>query len=107
MLLHDAHGQWPEFIETALHHSATGASRGVRFNQTALAIDAALGGQGIALASRYFVESDLATGRLINPFGITLRSGAAFYVVTARRPRHPSPTAAVKAWLLSHREPSA
>ena len=74
VLLHDAHGQWPEFIETALQHSATGTSRGVRFNQTALAIDAALGGQGIALASRYFVESDLAAGRLINPFGITLQS---------------------------------
>jgi LysR family glycine cleavage system transcriptional activator len=107
VLLHDSHGQWPEFIETALRHSATGASRGVRFNQTALAIDAALGGQGIALASRYFVEGDLAAGRLVNPFGITLESGAGFYVVTPRRPRHPLPTAAVKAWLLSHRQPSA
>ncbi len=106
VLLHDSHGQWPEFIETALQHSATGASKGVRFNQAALAIDAAIGGQGIALAGRYFVESDLAAGRLVDPFGISLHSGAAFYVVTPRRSRHPSSTAALKAWLLSHRIPA-
>jgi LysR family glycine cleavage system transcriptional activator len=107
VLLHDAHGQWPRFIETALGHPAAGATKGVRFNQTALAIDAALGGQGIALTSRSFVEPDLATGRLINPFGTTLESGTANNVVTPRRPRHPAPTAAVKAWLLSYHDPSA
>src|SRR6478736_4674038 len=53
-LLHDSHGRWPEFIETALQRSAAGASKGLRFNQAALAIDAALGGQGIALASGCF-----------------------------------------------------
>jgi hypothetical protein len=46
----------------------------------------------------------LAAGRLVNPFGVTLPSDAAFYVVTLHRPRHPAHTAAVKAWLLSHRE---
>ncbi|MDA0184026.1 LysR substrate-binding domain-containing protein [Solirubrobacter phytolaccae] len=101
-LLQDSHGQWPQFIETVLEHSAAGASTGVRFNQTSLAIDAALGGQGIALASRHFVERDLAAGRLVNPFGAALDRDAGFYVVTPRRPRHPGPTAAVKAWLLSH-----
>lgn len=103
LLLHDSHNQWPQFVETALGHSAAGASKGVRFNQTALAIDAALSGQGIALASRCFVEADLAAGRLVDPFGVTLDRGVGFYVVTPRRPRHPAPTAALKAWLLSHR----
>jgi LysR family glycine cleavage system transcriptional activator len=74
----------------------------VRFNQTALAIDAALSGQGIALASRHFVEGDLAARRLVDPFQTTLESHAAFYVVTPRRSRRPTQTAAVKAWLLSH-----
>jgi len=105
-LLHDSHGRWPEFIETALDRPATGATKGVRFNQTALAIDAALGGQGIALASRSFVETDLAAGRLVDPFGIALASGSAYYLVTPRRPRHPSTTAAVKGWLLAHRDDS-
>jgi LysR family glycine cleavage system transcriptional activator len=107
VLLHDAHGHWPEFMETALHRSAAGASKGVRFNQTALAIDAAVGGQGIALACRCFVEPELAAGRLVNPFGVVHATGAAFYVVTPRRPRHAVATAAAKAWLLSHREGDA
>jgi LysR family glycine cleavage system transcriptional activator len=105
VLLHDAHGRWPEFAETALHRSATGASKGVRFNQTALAIDAALGGQGIALASRAFVDGDLAAGRLVDAFGVTLATGAAFVVVTPRRPRRGASTEALRAWLLSHRAP--
>lgn len=101
-LLHDSHGRWPQFIETALGHS-TAAAKGVRFNQTALAIDAALSGQGIALASRHFVDRDLEAGRLVDPFDRTLESDAAFYVVTPRRPRHPAQTAAVRAWLLTQR----
>jgi LysR family glycine cleavage system transcriptional activator len=105
-LLHDAHGRWPQFIEEALQRPAAGASKGVRFNQAALAIDAAAGGQGIALASRCFVDADLAAGRLVDPFGITFPSGLAFYVVTPRRPRHAASTAAVRDWLLAHREPA-
>jgi LysR family glycine cleavage system transcriptional activator len=104
MLLHDSHGRWPLFIQTVLGHSAAEASKGVRFNQTALAIDAALGGQGIALASRFFVDRDLEAGRLVNPFQATLDSGTALYVVTPRRPRHAAATAAVRTWLLSHRD---
>jgi LysR family glycine cleavage system transcriptional activator len=107
VLLHDAHGHWPAFMETALHRSAAGASKGVRFNQTALAIDAALGAQGIALASRCFVEADLSAGRLVNPFGIAHETGSGFYVVTPRRPRHAVATAAAKAWLLAHRDAGA
>ena len=101
-LVHDSHGRWPHFIERALGGSAAGAAKGVRFNQTTLAIDAALSGQGIALASRHFVDRDLSAGRLVDPFDATLDSDAGFYVVAPRRPRHQAQTAAVRAWLLSH-----
>ncbi len=101
VLLHDAHSRWPEFIETLSGQPDAGGNRGVHFNQTALAIDAALGGQGIALASRGFVEADLAAGRLVDAFGVTMQSDRAYYVVTPRKPRFPLPVAAVRAWLLS------
>ncbi|WP_144378067.1 LysR substrate-binding domain-containing protein [Mesorhizobium amorphae] len=101
VLLHDAHSRWPEFIETLSGRPDAGGNRGVHFNQTALAIDAALGGQGIALASRGFVEADLAAGRLVDAFGVTMQSDRAYYVVTPRKPRFPLPVAAVRAWLLS------
>lgn len=102
VLLHDAHSRWPEFIEKMLGGTEPGTNRGLHFNQTALAIDAALSGQGIALASRAFVEADLAAGRLVDAFGVTLHSDRAYYVVTPRKPRFPSPVAAVRTWLLSN-----
>lgn len=43
------------------------AESGPRFDQTALAIDAAIHGRGAALAPRAFVEPYLATGQLVAP----------------------------------------
>jgi LysR family glycine cleavage system transcriptional activator len=60
-------------------------SRGVRFNQSALVIDAAVAGRGVALAKRALAQNDLASGRLVSLFadGATpVRS--AYHVVTAR-----------------------
>lgn len=103
VLLHDAHNLWPDFMETALGLGMAPEAKRVRFNQTGLAIDAALAGQGIALASKFLVESDLAAGRLIQPISATLRGTADFYIVMPRRQRHPGPTEAVRRWLLSQK----
>jgi len=42
--------------------------RGLRFNQAALAIEAAAGGRGVALAKRTIAQADLQSGRLVAPF---------------------------------------
>ncbi|MFD2264999.1 transcriptional regulator GcvA [Lacibacterium aquatile] len=102
-LLHDAHNLWPEFIETALGSKAPMASKGVRFNQTALAIDAAVAGQGMALASRFLVEQDIKAGRLICPFSASLRGQFDFYILAPRKQRHVAATAKVREWLLGYR----
>jgi LysR family transcriptional regulator, glycine cleavage system transcriptional activator len=102
-LLSDAHDLWPEFIERALGGKPTHATKQVRFSQTSLAIDAAAAGQGLAVASRFFVEDDIRTGRLLQAFKPAMRVGMDFYVVTLRKPRHPAPTVAVKQWLLAYR----
>ena len=44
------------------------ARRGPRFNQAVLVIEAAISGQGIALAKRAVAAADLAAGRLVAPF---------------------------------------
>lgn len=107
VLLHDGHDLWPEFIERALARSMPPGMRSMRFNQTALALDAALAGQGLALASRFLVEPDLAAGRLVQAFTATMRGSLDFHVVSARKPRHPEPTAMVRSWLLAQRGRSA
>lgn len=52
-LLHDAHVHWPAFLRMP------GQLPGLVFNQTTLALDAALAGQGVAIAARAFVQADL------------------------------------------------
>lgn len=44
------------------------ASRGPRFNQAVLVIEAAANGRGVALAKRAIAQSDLDAGRLVAPF---------------------------------------
>ncbi|NWN89953.1 LysR family transcriptional regulator [Marinobacter adhaerens] len=58
-ILHDSHHHWPRFL------GADENLPGAVFNQTALALDAALAGQGVALACRAFVAADLKAGRLV------------------------------------------
>lgn len=100
-LLHDAHDFWPQFLDKALKCGTIAPTKNIRFNQTSLAIDAAIAGQGLALASQFFVEDDIAAGRLTRVFSPALRVGAGFYVVAPRKPRHPTPVAAVSKWLFA------
>lgn len=98
--LHDAHGFWPQFTATLYPGHAPASARHMRFNQTALAIEAAVNGQGICLASRAFVAADLAAGRLVQVFPQQMRLDKAFYLVWPRKPRQPATLQRVKAWLL-------
>jgi len=100
VLLHDAHNLWPEFMEKAVGLKMATEARRMRFNQTGLAIDAAIAGQGIALASRFLVAADLAAGRLAQPLKAEMRGTQDFYVVVPRKQVHPEPTQAVRQWLL-------
>jgi LysR family glycine cleavage system transcriptional activator len=46
------------------------ASRGPRFNQSSLALEAAISGRGVVLAKRALAQADLDSGRLVAPFAI-------------------------------------
>jgi LysR family glycine cleavage system transcriptional activator len=107
VLLHDTHDQWPAFIETVLASTASNLSKSVRFNHTSHAIEAAIAGQGLALASSVFVDEDIAAGRLVRAFEQTMRATTDFYVVAPRRPQNAQSVAKVRDWLLRHQEPSS
>jgi LysR family glycine cleavage system transcriptional activator len=55
--------------------------KGPRFNQTALALDAALAGLGIALAPSALVATDLAAGRLVRLASEEWKGDFAYYLV--------------------------
>ena len=56
--------------------------RGLRFSFSHMTLQAAAADQGIALASSAFLADDLATGRLVKPFGdLAVRGPYAFFIV--------------------------
>ena len=77
-LLHDSHNHWPRFF------GITGKLSGAVFNQTALALDAALAGQGVAIACQAFVQADLTAGRLIQVSESNLIVEPDYYLVRKR-----------------------
>jgi LysR family glycine cleavage system transcriptional activator len=97
--LHDAHDLWPQALGLIFPEGAPSPAKNIRFNQTSLAIEAAMAGQGIALTPRFFVADDLAAGKLVFCFGVELRTDADFYVVAPRRVRSASHVTAVRDWL--------
>lgn len=62
-LLQDAHRRWEKLIE-AIGHG--GAHKLLNFDRSALALDAAIGGHGVAIAPTYMVENDLRSKRLVD-----------------------------------------
>lgn len=77
-LLHDAHSRWPAFLRS--HGKLPGAV----FNHTTLALDAALAGQGVALACRAFVAADLEAGRLVQVTDATTSIEPDYFLVRKR-----------------------
>ena len=100
-LLHlDDRRDWTKWLEAA-GVEGLDLTRGVVFNQASMAIDAAVDGQGIALARSALAASDLLAGRLVRPFALALPVGYAYYIVcpkaTAERPK----IALMRDWLLA------
>ncbi|MCO7517163.1 LysR substrate-binding domain-containing protein [Pseudomonas guariconensis] len=100
LLLHDAHNFWPEFIAGLFGQPAQPMPKNVRFNQTSLAIEAAIAGQGLALSSHFFVQSDLEAGRLALVFDHALHLDKHFYLVWPRKGGMPAALETVRQWLL-------
>ncbi|MGV6849220.1 MAG: LysR substrate-binding domain-containing protein [Marinibacterium sp.] len=96
VLLSDSHGLWPLFLERA---GVQRRPRMMNFSQTSLAIDAAVAGQGFALANAPLVAAELSAGRLVQPLAQVLLDDLGFYIVTPRRPRHPDLVSIMRDWL--------
>ena len=84
-LLYDAHYLWSIYFQQFNLNVDLDNFKQLRFNQTAMAIDAAIAGQGIALVNKVFVQQQLDSGELIQVFEKQLTHNNGFYIV---RPRY-------------------
>lgn len=100
LLLQDGHGLWPLFLETFGDEAISSSIRTINFNQAHLAIDAAIAGQGIALACDTFVQNELNIGTLIRPIPVNLNTDTGFYIVHPRRPRKSEYVTQLRDWMM-------
>ena len=77
-------------------------TRGPAFSLRTLALQAAIEGQGVALASSFLVADDLAAGRLVVPFDLSLCDPLdfAYHLVVPKRTADLPKVVAFKTWLL-------
>lgn len=81
--------------------------RGIIFNQASMTIDAAVDGQGIALARTALASWDLRSGRLVRPFRQALDAPYAFWIVCPKSAADLPKISTFRSWLLKEAEEDA
>ena len=74
---------WAMWLKAAGVRGVDG-TRGLRFNQSSLVLEAAISGRGVALAKSTLAADDLAAGRLAKPFDLSLPIEFAYYLVSPK-----------------------
>ena len=101
VLLHDDdHADWELWLRLA-GVSGVPPRRGPVFTDSALVVQAAAEGQGVALARRVLAAGDLAAGRLIQPFDVSIPHDLAYYLVCPEATAEQPKIAAFRSWLLA------
>ncbi len=95
---------WAKWLKLA---GITGmdSEHGPRFSNSVLVHEAALGGQGVALVIRQHVEADVAAGRLVIPFAITIPSAYAYYLVSPEANAEDAIVLAFRDWIRAEISP--
>jgi LysR family glycine cleavage system transcriptional activator len=76
-------------------------SHGPVLNRASMVIDAAIDGQGIALARTTLAASDLISGRLVRPFDEELRLSKTYWVICPKATTTLPKIVMFRGWLLS------
>jgi LysR family glycine cleavage system transcriptional activator len=99
-LLRVAHAteDWPLWLKAA---GATRISaRGTEFQYYGQALQAAVDGLGVAMGIRPYIDDDLAAGRLVAPFALSVPKGMRWYLVYRSFQSEQRDFAAFRRWLM-------
>lgn len=104
VLLHDEpeagfhEPNWAEWLKTA-GCAAVDGRRGPMFQFTHMTIQAAIAGQGVALAPACMVAEELTAGRLVRPFALSVPDPYTYWIVCPPDRAERPDIAALRAWL--------
>lgn len=98
-LVYDGRSFWDLWLEAAgLSH--IDRSRGRHFTHSALAIEAAIAGDGIVASTLELVQQPLAANHLVAPFDLRIRWTSSYYLVTTRSAAKKPVVQTFREWLL-------
>lgn len=103
-LLHNTlHPHWHAWLARfgPLDDARIDAIAGIQFDQSLMAIEAAVRAQGVVLTSPVLVEAELAAGTLVEPFDAALPLANGYCLVHPRTAALSPNAAALKAWMIA------
>lgn len=103
-LLHDAtpyegRPSWSVWLDAA-EVSSIDAEHGITFNSVSLALAAAVDGQGVVFTLKALAEDDIAAGRLIAPFDLSLPMNFSYYLITLEEMADTPKVKAFREWIV-------
>ena len=100
-LLHlDSRADWRKWLQ-AVGISDANVKHGPILNRASMVIDAAINGQGIALARTTLAAWDLLNGRLVRPFPESLRLSKTYWIVCPKATSKVPKIVTFRGWLLA------
>ncbi|CAQ82694.1 MULTISPECIES: transcriptional regulator GcvA [Photorhabdus] len=101
-LLHDSSRRdWQAYIRQLDMQQQINVQQGPIFSHSAMVIQAAVHGQGVALANNVMAQTEIDAGRLVCPFNDVLVSKNAFYLVCHDSQAELGKIAAFRQWVLA------
>jgi LysR family transcriptional regulator, glycine cleavage system transcriptional activator len=103
VLLHSSAGNdddWRLWLTAAGLPTNLSKMPGVTFDLVFMTVQAAIDGVGVAMGRTSYVQDDIAKGRLVVPFDITLPVDAGFYLVSPEVTADSPKLSAFRNWLL-------
>lgn len=103
-LLHTSGGyedDWRLWLTAAGLPTELASARSLSFDLIFLTVQAAIDGLGVAMGRTSYVEADIAAGRLVTPFDITLPDEWGFYLVSPQARADTPKLDAFRQWLLA------
>jgi LysR family glycine cleavage system transcriptional activator len=103
-LLHSSGGyddDWRLWLTAAGLPANISKQPGLTFDLILMTVQAAIDGIGVAMGRTSYVEADIAKGRLVVPFKITLPTDAGFYLVSPGSRADSPKLSAFRQWLIA------
>jgi LysR family glycine cleavage system transcriptional activator len=102
VLLHSINeDDWRLWLTAAGLPADISKQHGVTFDLILMVVQAAIDGIGVAIGRTSYVQDDIAKGRLVVPFNITLPADAGFYLVSPAGKTDSPNLAAFRQWLIA------